>query len=81
MIGVINPFAVISDRCVDLAMRDDPEYSRIVSIHGQSGCGKTSVIAMLTQIFRQDAENNVILFRFLGTSPKSTYIRDVLKVC
>ncbi|XP_066285694.1 NACHT domain- and WD repeat-containing protein 1-like [Branchiostoma lanceolatum] len=49
-------------------------------IHGASGTGKSSIMAMLAQNAAQTCgENLVTIIRFLGTSPHSTLIHPVLQ--
>ncbi|XP_078676677.1 NACHT domain- and WD repeat-containing protein 1-like isoform X1 [Branchiostoma floridae x Branchiostoma belcheri] len=49
-------------------------------IHGASGSGKSSIMAMLAQNAAQRfGENLVTIIRFLGTSPHSTLIHPVLQ--
>ncbi|XP_035676378.1 NACHT domain- and WD repeat-containing protein 1-like isoform X2 [Branchiostoma floridae] len=49
-------------------------------IHGASGSGKSSIMAMLAQNAAQTfGENLVTIIRFLGTSPHSTLIHPVLQ--
>ncbi|CAH1266034.1 NWD1 [Branchiostoma lanceolatum] len=49
-------------------------------IHGASGTGKSSILAMLAQNAAQTCgENLVTIIRFLGTSPHSTLIHPVLQ--
>lgn len=49
-------------------------------IHGKSGCGKTAVMAMAAkEISKLMDQKGCICLRFLGTTPRSSSIRRVLK--
>jgi len=48
-----------------------------IIIHGPSGCGKTSMMAKISQNLVNQKENCVVV-RFLGTSPSSSNLRDLL---
>ncbi|PAA49519.1 hypothetical protein BOX15_Mlig013297g3 [Macrostomum lignano] len=57
---------------------------RPLVIHGCSGCGKTSVLARAGNLARQwlpetERDSAVVLFRFLGTSPATSSIRQTLR--
>ncbi|XP_032238906.2 NACHT domain- and WD repeat-containing protein 1 [Nematostella vectensis] len=60
---------------------------RIVVIHGESGCGKTSIMAKVAMVMRSwmtssleasDPESCAVVYRFLGTSPDSSSTRLLL---
>ncbi|CAH1801102.1 unnamed protein product [Owenia fusiformis] len=67
---------------VDEYLNDDTNRAPFV-IHGVSGIGKTSFIAKLTRnAIEKHGKDEVVVVRFLGTSPKSTLITDTLQaVC
>ena len=49
-------------------------------VHGVSGSGKTSVMAMLVKNTREWlGDNYVLIFRFLGTSAQSSTIHETLQ--
>ncbi len=49
-------------------------------VHGVSGSGKTSAMAMLVNNVREWlGENYVVVFRFLGTSAQSSTIHETLQ--
>lgn len=54
---------------------------RVVVIHGESGCGKTSILAKIAKDVKRWLENQTCLavFRFLGTSPDSSSARLLLR--
>lgn len=54
---------------------------RVVVIHGQSGCGKTSILAKIAKDVKRWLENQTCfaVFRFLGTSPDSSSARLLLR--
>lgn len=57
---------------------------RIIVIHGQSGCGKTSILAKIAKDVKHwlEGSNRITVFRFLGTSPDSSSARLLLRsVC
>ena len=54
-------------------------------VHGQSGSGKTSVLAKSASLSREWLEDEqqdsaIVLIRFLGTSPATSSIQQTLKV-
>ena len=58
--------------------------TRAVILFGESGCGKTSIMAKIaTQVKHWlGDESAVVVLRFIGTSPDSTSIRPLLRsVC
>ena len=57
---------------------------RTIILHGESGCGKTSVMAKIAVEIRKWLEDNsaIVVLRFIGTSPASSSIRLLLRsVC
>ena len=56
---------------------------RPLVVHGVSGSGKTTVMAMIAKQARQMmGESAVVIFRFLGTSAQSSSIQETLSsVC
>ena len=58
------------------------ETGGVYGLYGQSGCGKTALMAMAAAQTRIMFPNMVIIYRFLGTTGKSGSIRSVLRsVC
>ncbi|XP_077984832.1 NACHT domain- and WD repeat-containing protein 1-like [Glandiceps talaboti] len=57
--------------------------SNILVLHGMSGCGKTSIVAMAAKMVRRlVSKDAVVILRFLGTTPDSCNIRRLLySVC
>ena len=58
--------------------------NRAVVLYGESGCGKTSLMAKVTTALKSWFEDETILVicRFIGTSPESSSIRLLLRnVC
>lgn len=54
---------------------------RTVVIHGESGCGKTSIMAKACTLVRTWIGNDdcIVVTRFIGTSPDSSSIRPLLR--
>lgn len=54
---------------------------RTLVIHGESGCGKTSIMAKVCTLVRSwiGDEDCVVVTRFIGTSPDSSSIRPLLR--
>ncbi|KAL4221581.1 NACHT and WD repeat domain-containing protein 2 [Mactra antiquata] len=51
-------------------------------LYGQSGCGKTSIMAQSAKMACKTLTNPIIVLRFLGTSPDSSNLRRLLQsVC
>lgn len=52
-----------------------------VVLHGESGCGKTSIMAKIATEMKQWVEDQsaVVVLRFIGTSPDSSGIRTLLR--
>ena len=62
----------------------DCRNNRVVILHGESGCGKTSVMAKIAVEIRKwlEDESAIVVLRFIGTSPESSSIRLLLRsVC
>ena len=62
----------------------DCRNNRVVILHGESGCGKTSVMAKIAVEIRKwlEDESAIVVLRFIGTSPESSSIRMLLRsVC
>lgn len=58
--------------------------NRAVVLYGESGCGKTSLMAKVTTSIKTwfDDEETIVICRFIGTSPQSSGIRPLLmNVC
>lgn len=49
-------------------------------LHGESGCGKTSIMAKITSEVKKwvEDESAIVVVRFIGTSPDSSGIRPLL---
>lgn len=62
----------------------DYRNQRVVILHGESGCGKTSVMAKIAveiMTWLED-ESPIVVLRFIGTSPESSSVRLLLRsVC
>lgn len=57
---------------------------QVVILHGESGCGKTSIMAKIAVEIRKwlKPESAIVVLRFIGTSPESSSIRLLLRsVC
>ena len=68
---------VLSD--VESYMKKSAGNGQPLIVHGTSGCGKTSVLAVIAQRAKDWlGMAPVIIVRFLGTSPSSSYIRSLL---
>ena len=54
---------------------------KVVVIHGESGCGKTSILAKIVKDVKcwMENQNCIVVFRFLGTSPDSSSARLLLR--
>ena len=52
-----------------------------VVLHGESGCGKTSIMAKITRKVKKwvEDESAIVVVRFIGTSPDSSSIRPLLR--
>ena len=52
-----------------------------VVLHGESGCGKTSIMAKIAFEVKQwvEDESAIVVLRFIGTSPDSSGIRPLLR--
>ena len=62
----------------------DYQNQRVVILHGESGCGKTSVMAKIAVEIRKwfEDESVIVVLRFIGTSPESSSVRLLLRsVC
>ncbi|XP_019645210.1 PREDICTED: NACHT domain- and WD repeat-containing protein 1-like [Branchiostoma belcheri] len=58
------------------------EVTQPLVIHGESGCGKTSVMAVAAQTASKMEGERAVILRFLGTTPDSTTIhRLLLSLC
>jgi len=58
--------------------------NRVVALYGESGCGKTSLMAKVTSSLKTwfEDEDPFVICRFIGTSPESSSIRQLLwNVC
>ena len=64
-----------------LAVKSETKIAPLV-VHGQSGCGKTSVIAKAAAIAKKEHPNCVQVTRFIGTTSESSTIAKLLySVC
>lgn len=62
----------------------DYRNQRVVILHGESGCGKTSVMAKIAVEIKKwlEDESVIVVLRFIGTSPASSSVRLLLRsVC
>lgn len=52
-----------------------------VVLYGESGCGKTSIMAKIAREVKQwiEDESPIVVLRFIGTSPDSSGIRPLLR--
>ena len=58
------------------------ESQRVAILHGESGCGKTSIMAKMAVEIGKWLESPIVVLRFIGTSPESSSIRLLLRsVC
>ncbi|XP_067656688.1 NACHT domain- and WD repeat-containing protein 1-like [Haliotis asinina] len=53
-------------------------FKRPVVIHGESGSGKTALMAQIAKLSSSWFPKSVLIVRYLGTSPQSSSIREVL---
>lgn len=57
----------------------------MINLQGANGCGKTSLMAKISTMVRKtlkDNESAIIIIRFVGTSPESSNITQLLtSVC
>ncbi|KAL3863458.1 hypothetical protein ACJMK2_005212 [Sinanodonta woodiana] len=54
------------------------KYSKPIVLYGESGIGKTALMAKIMECVKQWFPDSFRIIRFLGTSPKSTAIHQVL---
>ncbi|CAG2202121.1 unnamed protein product [Mytilus edulis] len=54
------------------------EYSHPVILHGESGSGKTSIMAKVAKLSETWFPGSSVIVRFLGTSGNSSSLKDVL---
>lgn len=62
----------------------DYRNQRVVILYGESGCGKTSVMAKIAVEIKKwlEDESVIVVLRFIGTSPESSSVRLLLRsVC
>jgi len=57
----------------------DPDEKRIMSMIGDSGSGKSSVMAKAIENTKGDVKNTMMVFRFIGVSSGSTNIISLLR--
>ena len=57
------------------------ERQQVIVLHGESGCGKTSLMAKIAVDIKTwlKPESAIVVLRFIGTSPESSNIRLLLK--
>lgn len=57
------------------------DSKRVSVLHGESGCGKTSIMAKIAVDIRKwlEPESAIVVLRFIGTSPESSNIRMLLR--
>lgn len=57
------------------------DSQRVVILHGESGCGKTSIMAKIAVEIQKwlEPEEAIVVLRFIGTSPESSNIRLLLR--
>ncbi|MEO8497887.1 MAG: AAA family ATPase, partial [Planctomycetota bacterium] len=60
---------------LDYLLRDD---SRLLVVHGASGCGKTALLAHATRKAAKQQSSRIAIARFLGTTSKSSDLRSLL---
>ena len=55
--------------------------NQAVVLHGESGCGKTSIMAKIVSEVKQWLEDDsaIVVLRFIGTTPESSGIRPLLR--
>lgn len=61
---------------------NDPSEKRVLAMIGESGSGKSSVMAELVREAESNKKDSVIVYRFIGTSSRSSNIISLLQsVC
>lgn len=63
-----------------MASIEEKENHQPIVIFGQSGCGKTALMGKLIEVSNNRMPQSIIIYRFLGTSPESSSIHNLLKV-
>lgn len=58
---------------------NDPSEKRVLAMIGESGSGKSSVMAELVREAESNKKNSVIVYRFIGTSSRSSNIISLLQ--
>ena len=67
---------------LEAAQKSLVEHERhMVVLYGESGCGKTSIMAKVATEVKQWVQDQsaIVILRFIGTSPESSGIRPLLK--
>ena len=61
---------------------DGANPNRVLIVHGESGCGKTSIMAVAARKIKDLHPEIPVVLRFLGTTSESSTIHDLLRsVC
>ena len=66
----------LSDKVLD---KLSEKHGCPIIIYGSSGKGKTALVAKIAEIW-QGKDSTAVFCRFLGTSPNSSHIHNVLQV-
>ncbi|KAK3611249.1 hypothetical protein CHS0354_003878 [Potamilus streckersoni] len=61
-----------------IQIKNFDKYSKPIVLYGESGIGKTALMAKIMELAEQWFPDSFRIIRFLGTSPKSTAIQRVL---
>eukprot|EP00741_Cyanophora_paradoxa_P016697 tig00020934_g16126.t1 len=55
------------------------QYSNILVVQGESGCGKSALLANWAERWAQSNQTDLTIMHFLGGSDKSAYISSIFR--